>query len=249
MPADKLTTKENWKSHWTDREIKYVKQDFSFSEIFKEISLELDEGSSCVELGGFPGYFSIFSLKYLKLKPTLIDFFFDHKYFQQVIRKNNLQAADVSVIEADIFEHQPVTKYDFVFSIGLIEHFTDLKSIINVHKKYLSHNGKLLLIVPNFLGVNGIIQRIFDKPNLDLHNLNAMDINKIISLLDEAGFWVTKSGYYPSTQIWIENIQQRNILLRIFMRAANHMMSLAGKLFGRKNRLLSNSIYWTARLK
>jgi len=162
---------------------------------------------------------------------------------------NGLKVGDVKCIKDDILEHKPIEQFDLVYSVGLIEHFTDLETILKAHKKFMKPGGGfLLIIVPNFLGVNGFLQKLFDKENLAIHNLKAMEINSIKKILADLGLSQIEASYYPSTQVWIENLDQRGIFLNFTIRVINKFMYIAGRVFGKKNKFISNSIYWIARL-
>ena len=105
----------------------------------------------------------------------------------------------------------------------------------------------MLIVVPNFLGINGLLQRLFDPQNLEIHNLKAMKIESINNCIKNCGLTLIEANYYPSTQIWLENLESRGVFLKIGVRVIGKFMTILGMIFGRRNKLLSNSIYWIAR--
>lgn len=58
--------------------------------------------------------------------------------------------------------------------------------------------------MPNFVGINGLVQKLFDKENFTIHNLTSMDydnLNSIAKSLDISDYSV---DYYRKPMIWLE---------------------------------------------
>jgi SAM-dependent methyltransferase len=91
------------------------------------------------------------------------------------VSRENLAACNVEGIihTADFFafESEPV---DMVVSLGFIEHFDDTADVFARHVNLVRPGGRLVIGVPNFRGVNGLLQRLGDAPYLALHNRAAM---------------------------------------------------------------------------
>jgi SAM-dependent methyltransferase len=87
----------------------------------------------------------------------------------------NLDALGMSgrIHHADFFTVAP-TQYDLVLSFGFIEHFDDLDSVFARHLEFVRPGGRLIIAVPNFSGVNRVLQQLADPAYLELHNLRAM---------------------------------------------------------------------------
>src|SRR2546428_12084439 len=173
---NQLTDHNFWANYWESKTglITYIKPDFLFSDLFKNI-FSKNSIKSAVELGGFPGYYSIFLKKYFDAKSTLVDFFIHPLIFDELLQFNKLQPDAINVIQADLFNCNPTEKFDLVLSCGLIEHFNDTKDIIERHLPFLAKDGVLFISLPNFCGVNGWFQRNFDRYNYEKHNINSMD--------------------------------------------------------------------------
>lgn len=82
-----------------------------------------------------------------------------------------------TIFEGDFFEIVPDRKFDIVMSLGLIEHFDDVDTVIYKHIEWLKDGGILILGVPNFSGLTKFIQYFLDKTLLDKHNLSIMNLN------------------------------------------------------------------------
>ena len=72
--------------------------------------------------------------------------------------------------------------YDFVYSMGLVEHFHDPRPLVRLHAERLKPGGTGVIIVPNYNSWYGSAQRYFDPDNLAVHNLNIMSPENLLSL-------------------------------------------------------------------
>lgn len=72
---------------------------------------------------------------------------------------------------ADLFSPPPdwVAAFDVVVWFGVAEHFEDTTAAVKAAAEYLQPGGILITEVPNLAGLNGWIQRLFNKPVFDIH--------------------------------------------------------------------------------
>lgn len=223
-----LTDRAFWKAFWESKKdlIFYIKPDYVFGNILA--NLIKDNGiKSAVELGGFPGYYTVFFKKYQHLKATLFDYFIHEGLIKELLAKNGLKYDDISVIEADLFTYEPQVKYDLVTSFGLIEHFADVKDIISRHVALLNPKGTLFITLPNFTGVNGWIQRKYDPENYSKHNITTMNPQLLIDICKELGLVEVESYYHGKFSVWLENNAQQTGLVKGIVKT----IWLTGKLF------------------
>jgi SAM-dependent methyltransferase len=108
----------------------------------------------------------------------------------------NLEAAgiDGQVHHADFFEFDP-RPYDLVLSLGFIEHFDDIAAAFARHVEFTAPGGLLAIGVPNYRGLNRVVQRFSDPAHLALHNLGAMDPSLYERLAADHGLSVESSAY------------------------------------------------------
>lgn len=59
--------------------------------------------------------------------------------------------------------------FDLVYSIGVVEHFTDLAEILDVFAGYIAQNGKMLTMIPNMAGSLGFLAKIINRAVYDIH--------------------------------------------------------------------------------
>lgn len=225
--ANQLTDREFWTNYWeskTDLAFQ-IKKDYLFHSHLEAI-VKRDNIQSAIELGGFPGYYTIFLKKYFNIKTTLFDYFVHPEILQQVVVENDLEVQDIEVIEADLFNYQVDRKYDLVLSCGLIEHFQDTKDIIKRHIQFLNPGGTLFITLPNFKSVNGWVQKTFDQENYLKHNINCMDPALLSEIVKDLGLEVKQAGYWGKYSVWLENKSQKSWFTKAFIKT----IWFAGKL-------------------
>ncbi len=235
-----LTDRAFWKSFWESRKnlIFYIKPNYVFGDILAKIIAE-KKIKTAIELGGFPGYYATYLKKYQHLDTTLFDYFIHEDLINQLLDKNGLKPGDINIIEADLFEYKPEKLYDLVLSFGLIEHFNDTKAIIETHLQFLKPGGTLFITLPNFKGVNGWVQRKFDRSNYDKHNINSMNTELLADYCRELGLTEVESYYHGKFTVWLENKSEQSGLVKTFVKAIWWVVKLAKILCPFPNKLLS----------
>jgi glycosyltransferase involved in cell wall biosynthesis/SAM-dependent methyltransferase len=78
------------------------------------------------------------------------------------------------VHRADFWDFEADASYDLVLSLGFIEHWNDVEAAFARHVALTKPGGRIVVGMPNYQGVNRLLQRWFDRDWLDLHNLEAM---------------------------------------------------------------------------
>ena len=147
---------------------------------------------------------------------------------------NGLAEGTIELLEADFITYKSPKKYDVVLSAGFIEHFLDTKHIISQHLDMLKPGGQLFISMPNFLGVNGLMQKSFDKENLAIHNLKAMDITHLTSICNELGVKNLQIRYYGKSSVWLEKTAKTsnfNKSIVKYLDKALHFVPFSGKFF------------------
>jgi SAM-dependent methyltransferase len=228
-----ITTREFWKDYWQNRPDLLqviVPRDLTFSDILEKY-LPKGEQFSFLEIGGFPGKYSVFFAKYFGYQVSLIDYYLDADVVDTLSRHNQLDR-DIQKIEADLFLYNGAARYDIVFSAGFIEHFIDTRSVIDKHWHLLKDDGYLAIALPNFRGLNGLIQLLFDRENLRAHNLSSMSPRYLRSIVVELGMEIIYCDYYGNTCVWLEKASERPHVLRSGLKAVNAL--------GRRIRLKSH---------
>jgi SAM-dependent methyltransferase len=237
----RLTTRDNWEKHWSRKNLKRkIRNSFWFSDIFQK-ELKNENYKSFIEIGGYPGYFPIYFKKYWGYEVTLLDYITSVNQIKELLHYNNLNLSDINVVSSDFFSFKTIKKYDVVFSYGFIEHFSETERVLEKHWGLVKPGGKLIIVYPNFLGINGLLQVLFDPENLVVHNISIMLIKNLKDKLQLAGIHKYKIFYYGGLGVWLEGLDNRNPVLKAFI----YVLAAFGKvlkIFGINNRLISPQI-------
>lgn len=238
--SEHLTDRNFWESFWRSKKglIFKIKENYVFGHQLAYI-VNKAKAKSAIELGGFPGYYSIYFKKHLKLDTTLFDYFISKPIISELLQENELKEDDITIIEADLFNYQPQQQYDLVSSFGLIEHFTDTKNIIARHLSFLKPGGTLFITLPNFKSVNGWVQKNFDPENYEKHNINCMDLTLLTSISKELGLTEIQCRYHGKFSVWIENKEEKSSLTRAFVKAIWYTGKISSKILGFESKALS----------
>lgn len=127
------------------------------------------------ELGCAPGNFSAALCIDRPWSPYGIDYSDDAELYLRTMQQFGMKA---TLYEADIFEYKIDRDFDVVCSFGLIEHFrgSTLDRVLEMHDRYLRSGGYLVITVPNFTGLQYFWHYLFDRPDLDKHNVDVMQL-------------------------------------------------------------------------
>ncbi|MCF8319125.1 MAG: class I SAM-dependent methyltransferase [Sphingobacteriaceae bacterium] len=239
--ANELTDGAFWTSYWESKiNIAFsIPKNYLFHEIFKRIS-DAKGIESAIELGGFPGYYTVFLKKHLGIKKTtLLDYFIHPGLIKQLCQANALSPSDIEIIETNLLAYTPTNSYDLVLSCGLIEHFKDTRDILARHVQFMKAGSSLVITLPNFRGINGWVQKTFDKENYDKHELACMDPQLLRSLLEELGLIVEEAGYYGKFSVWLEEKESQSAVAKVFVKGIWVLGKVWSKLFPFESKNLS----------
>lgn len=229
---NQLTNSSFWKKYWKSKtkiEETIVGENYLFSDLLKTYAppKQTAKGFSFLEIGGYPGYWSVFMTKYLDAESTLLDRYIDNDNIANLAKANGVDF--INSIECDIFSHNVKTKYDVVMSAGFIEHFIDINDMIDRHLEFVKHKGMLILTVPNFLGVNGYLQKKVDYDIYAMHNLKTMSKSNMLNIMNSKQVMVKYASYYGYFGLWLEDIAHKPFWLRV----AIPLLSRIGRLLVR----------------
>lgn len=172
-----LADKRFWENefYWADAQVP-CRPDPAFS-FDRGVARELAEhaavepGAQVIEIGCAPAKWVLFYAERFGARVSGIEY----SAKGAALSRANLEAAGVdgTIHEADFFEIEP-QPHDLVLSLGFIEHFDDLEAAFDRHLEFVAPGGRLVLGVPNFRGLNRLVQWLADPAYLRLHNLAAM---------------------------------------------------------------------------
>ena len=239
MPGSQvLTDREFWIEYWNQTPDATIDDSWFIGAISKLPS----DGATLVELGGFPGHMAAWFHK-RGFQTTILDFVILDDRLRRTERLNGLPAGAIRSIECDLMGELPGDRFDVVASFGLAEHFADLPAIVARHAALAKPGGTILITMPNFRGINGMFQRIFDPANYFKHNIHSMDpvvLRRAIEPVAESADIL----YFGRPRFWIENSEARPRWFRSLVRVAGRAMCLLGW----RGRIFSPHIAAIARL-
>ncbi|MFH1509078.1 MAG: methyltransferase domain-containing protein [bacterium] len=231
--SNSITDRIFWKSYWSNYKPKIVNR-VMFDDIFKTLA----DNKSFIEIGGFPGTFSVYMKKYKGYEVSLLDYYIDEKIVREMERINSIKEESIQLIETEFISYKTDKKYDVVFSSGFIEHFQNLEIIYKKHYEITKKGGIMLISLPNFLGLNGFVQKYFDNKNYDAHNLEAMKIENIKKILNSLNLKYYKILYYGKPGLWLEKTAK----VKKYTRFVIKLISQIIKILPLKNKILSTRI-------
>lgn len=249
MNTNQLTDRQFWLDYWDNKSglVFEVDSHYPFIRELDDL-IKANDVKNMLEIGGFPGYFSVWAKKHRQVDATLFDFVIHPGILRELESANGLPEGSVETIEADLFAFPPTPRYDLVVSNRLIEHFTDTADIIRRHAAFVRPGGHLLLTLPNFRGLNGWFQRKFDPENYAKHNIACMDARFLTKTCEELQLKEVEVRYDGRFMLWLENRNQQPFWVKALMKATWLPLKILFKLLPIETRQFSPYLVITARV-
>lgn len=123
------------------------------------------------------------------------------------------------IVCADFFSApgSMVKAFDVVVSFGVLEHFKDTVACIAAFSIFLKPGGLLITSVPNMLGLNGLLQKIINRPIFDIHV--PLTVDSLIHANEINGLCIISCDYFLFMNLGALNIE--NLKSRLFYRVAH----------------------------
>jgi 2-polyprenyl-3-methyl-5-hydroxy-6-metoxy-1,4-benzoquinol methylase len=252
LESDRLTDRSFWENRWESiripKEIRWDTKHPINSELIKIFDKYLPRraGLNILEIGGAPGQFLAYFAKEFGYSTHALDYSaIGCDKIRETFGGENL---DVTIYNRDIFSDlSDLPRFDIVFSMGFIEHFSDLDAIVGKHVEILKKKGILILGVPNYRGISHAVLKRLAPRKLSMHNLETMDIKKWESFEKEYGLKVLYKayigGFNPGRFRRCENQTLKNLSIRLFFKIIRIFITERFTFLRR-----FNSIYWSAYL-
>ena len=173
----RLTSSSYWQNIWNETGLSLsINSDSSFDRCLGHELLACIGTSygQLLEVGCAPGRWMIFLEKNSNVRTSGIEY--SDEGVSLVLKNfemNEIEAPEI--LNQDFLNITGSPKYDFVISLGFIEHFSNPELVFEKHLEWLKPNGKLIVGIPNFSGLNHLIQRWMDSSILTTHNLKIMN--------------------------------------------------------------------------
>lgn len=197
----KLTTRDRWrysKHAATKQNIEAIKRREEWLGILKKT---LPRGDlEYLELGCAPGQYTAALAESTDWKVTGIDYSEDAHLFKDTLAT---VGKDATLHQMDMFESRLDAQFDIVASVGLVEHFraSMLDDVFRLHDHYARDGGLVVIMVPNFTGFNYLWHYVFDRPDLDRHNVDVMQ-PAVFDWFTAKGYEVVFNDYVGVMRLW-----------------------------------------------
>jgi SAM-dependent methyltransferase len=114
-----------------------------------------------------------------------------------------VNSVEVEVINSDMLSPPPGLKgkFQFLYSVGVVEHFEDPALVLASLGELLAPGGKIVTIIPNMRGIIGFLSRWWDPKVYALHNPH--DLFALRKAHVDAGYDVEEQGYICSTNFGV----------------------------------------------
>lgn len=197
----RLTEKSRWrysKDHASLKNLKTIREREEWLQVIEDIILE--NHLEYIELGCAPGQYSAALCQNNNWKISGIDYSEDADLFLETM---NLINREATLYRIDMFEEKVSRKFDVVASYGLVEHFRGktLDDLFQLHNLYVKSGGYVVIEMPNFTGFQYFWHYLFDRPDLDNHNVDIMQPNSL-NWFEKNGFKVLYNDYVGVMRLW-----------------------------------------------
>ncbi|CAN5292811.1 hypothetical protein BH09BAC1_BH09BAC1_16290 [soil metagenome] len=247
--SDKLTDRDFWLHFWETKPgiNQRIPEKHLFYPSFDQVLKHYPNIQTAIELGGFPGTYSVYLKKKYNLESAFLDYVVHEKVLETFLHANELKRTDIKALEADLFNHNITEQFDLVYSLGLIEHFLNTKEILQAHLDFVKPNGVLLIIVPNFLGLNGWLQKKVDKEFYDKHYLACMYPGNLIKAAQELGLKDIEANYAGGFGLWMEDEANKPFWVRAAVKPVWFIGKAISKILRKDSKAFSPYTYLIAR--
>lgn len=197
----RLTDKTRWEydnSHATLKNLDIIRKR---DEWLRVVSQYMPDGDlDYLELGCAPGQYTAILSENREWNISGIDYSDDADLFTDTLK---LVGKDVNLHKIDMFEERVDATFDIVISIGLVEHFRGslLDDVFKLHDSYLSQGGHVVIQMPNFTGFQYLWHYLFDRKDLDNHNIDVMQPDSL-KWFEDNGYEVIFNDYVGTLRLW-----------------------------------------------
>ena len=196
-----LTEKERWRygADWGSRSaIDIVKKRDEWLGVVRGI---LPDGPlSYLELGCAPGLYTAALVEGTRWDISGIDYSDDAELYIDTLAVVGKQA---TLHHVDMFVERVCEQFTIVCSFGLVEHFrgSALDEVFQLHDTYVEDGGYIVIHMPNFTGFQYFWHYLFDRPDLDNHNVDVMQ-PAAMKWFEQRGYEILFNDYVGAMRLW-----------------------------------------------
>ena len=200
MNETNFTDKKFWSEYYKDFKPQIIGKIY-FHDIFDKY-LTPDFSKTVIEIGCAGGNYLCYLAKNFNFQPYGIDYSDEIAKTYATFEANRLLPP--TLFREDIFTWETTKKFDVVCSIGFIEHFKNIHSVIKKHVDLLSPGGMLIVSMPHFAHAQYIFHWLIDRENLKKHNTKIMNLSSLKKSLSGLQIKIIHLSYYRTFGFWTE---------------------------------------------
>jgi len=138
---------------------------------------------------------------------------------RDILITNNIEG---NIVCADLFNPPAdlLGQFDFVFSYGVIEHFTNTSNIMKILHKFLKNDGCVITIIPNMVGSIGLTSKITNYNVYKIHN-PVLSKDVLVTECLSAGLEIEYCDYFLSTNYGVLNANGLFGIKRLLVKILN----------------------------
>ena len=178
-------------------------------------------GAKFVEIGSAPGDYSVAFSKRHGCTPYGVEYSAGGVELNRNVFEQNGFNPD-NVIHADFFSDEFAAEYheqfDGVISKGFIEHFEDVRSVIDRHMHLLKPGGHLIVTIPNLSGINYLLGGLLDQGAIARHNITIMQKAMYHDLFERSDLQKLFCDYYGTFSFYLFTAAESSIMRRHLLR-------------------------------
>lgn len=156
---------------------------------------------STFEVGCYPGRYMIYLAKTYGCRVSGIDYTDDFDRMVSLLEAHNVKP--VELLNGDFMRQTLRSSYEFVYSLGFVEHFKRFDEVIRRHASLVRPGGLLFLAAPNFRGLQYVLRLLLDREDLGRHYLPSMHLGSWRRVLVSSGMKILWDGYYGTFGFWV----------------------------------------------
>ncbi len=114
------------------------------------------------------------------------------------------------IVCADFFSppESMLKAFDVVVSFGVLEHFNDSAACMAAFSTFLKPGGLLITNIPNLCGLNGLIQKMINRPVFDIHT--PLDKQTLVDIHQMNGLRIISCNYFLFMNLGVLNFENWN---------------------------------------
>ncbi len=193
--ATDIAKVDHWESVWKDTgavpgfsSLNYY--DSRLATVFRPLAAR---GSTVLEIGCGGSRWVGFFARALGCETWGIDY---SEEGLRITAQNTADCRNVRLVKGDFFDGMllPREHFDFVYSLGFIEHFTETAVVTRRVMNLLRSGGKVMSLIPNFAGPYGALQKRVNRATFEKHVV--MDRPELDRAHVAAGLQPVRAAHY-----------------------------------------------------